>query len=88
MKIIKIDGYKDGGTIKIDTTKGVYCIDCRIRTSTKGSIYCNYPEKDNSNIAPNQDELKVELIDTLAKYVVNDGNFDWKPRVYELLNVL
>jgi hypothetical protein len=88
MEITKIDGYKDGGTIKIDTTRGEYCVDCRLGTSTKGSIFCNYPEKDNNNLAPNQDELKVELIDALAKYTVSEGDFDWSPRVKELLNVL
>jgi hypothetical protein len=88
MKILKIDGYKDGGTIKIDTTRGEYSVDCRIGTSTKGSIFCNYPETDNSNIAPNQDVLRTELIDALAKYTVSEGHFDWSPRVKELLNVL
>jgi len=88
MKIIEIDGYKDGGTIKIDTTRGEYCIDCRLGTITKGSIFCNYPKDDNSNIAPEQDKVKQELADAIVKYTVSEGNFDWTPRVMELLNVL
>lgn len=34
MKIIKIDGYLDGGTIEIVTTDKIYCIDDRIRTKS------------------------------------------------------
>jgi hypothetical protein len=88
MKIIKIDSYLDGGTIEITTNKGSYCIDDRLFSKTKGSIFCNYPKDDNRNIAPNQDELKVELIDALAKYTVSDDDFNWLPRTKELLNVL
>ena len=54
----------------------------------KGSIFCNYPKDDNSNIAPNQDELKVELIESLAKYTLSGDDFNWIPRTKELLNVL
>jgi hypothetical protein len=88
MEIIKIDSYKDGGTIEITTNIGSYCIDNRLFSKTKGSIFCNYPENNNSNIAPNQDELKVELIDALAKYTVSGDGFNWISRTKELLNVL
>jgi len=88
MEIIKIDSYKDGGTIEITTDRGSYCIDDRLFSKMKGSIFCNYPEDDNSNISPNQDELKVELIDALAKYTVSSDDFNWLPRTKELLNVL
>lgn len=89
MEITKIDGYLDGGTIKIVTTDEIYCIDSRIRTKTKGSIFFGYPKYDNSNIASNQDKIKIEMKNALEKYTgLEFGNFDWKPRVYELLNVL
>ena len=89
MEITKIDGYLDGGTIKIVTTYEIYCIDSRIKTKTKGSIFFGYPKDDNSNIVSNQDELKIEMRNALEKYTgLEFGNFDWKPRVYELLNVL
>lgn len=89
MEITKIDGYLDGGTIKIVTTNEIYCIDSRIKTKTKGSIFFGYPKDDNSNIASNQDEIKIEMKDALEKYMgLEFVNFDWKPRVYELLNVL
>lgn len=89
MEITKIDGYLDGGTIKIVTTDEIYCIDSRIKTKTKGNIFFGYPKDDNSNIAPNQDEIKIEMKNAIEKYTgLEFGNFDWKPRVYELLNVL
>lgn len=88
MEIINIDSYKDGGTIEITTNRGSYCIDDRLFSKTKGSIFCNYPEDNNSNIVPNQDELKVEIIDALAKYTVSGDDFNWLLRTKELLNVL
>ena len=89
MKITKIESYLDGGTIEIVTTDEIYCIDNRIRTKTKGSLFFGYPKDDNSNIAPNQNEIKIEMKNTLEKYTgLEFGDFDWKPRVYELLNVL
>jgi hypothetical protein len=88
MEITKIDGYRDGGTIQIITTDEIYCIDCRIKTKTEGIIFLGYPKDDNSNIAPNQDEIKIEMKNALEKYNgLKFGNFDWKPRVYELLNI-
>jgi hypothetical protein len=89
MEITKIDGYLDGGTIKIVTTDEIYCIDSRIKTKTKGSIFFGYPKDDNSNIVSNQDEIKIEMTNAIEKYMgLEFGNFSWKPRVYELLNVL
>ena len=72
MNINNIDSYKDGGTMRLDTTDGIYCIDDRIRTTTKGVVFKGYPEKDNSDI-----------LEALSEYEV-DTFFDWKPRVYDL----
>jgi len=87
MKIKKISSYKDGGTIEIDTNDGIYCIDCRLKTTTKGIIFKGYPEKDNGNMIEEQDNVKSNILEALSEYNVNTF-FDWKPRVYELLNVL
>lgn len=85
MEITKIDGWKDGGTIEIVTTDEIYCIDSRIGTKTKGSIFFGYPKDDNSNIASNQDEIKIEMKNALEKYTgLEFGNFDWKPRWMEI----
>ncbi len=76
------------GQLKSPQTKGIYCIDDRLFSKTKGGIFYNYPEDNNSNLVPNQEELKVELIDTLTKYTVNGDDFNWLSRTKELLNVL
>lgn len=68
MKILKFDAYKDGGTIEITTDKGVFCVDNRICTKTKNSLYNGYPKKDNSNIIENSDDLKKEILNALEKY--------------------
>ena len=88
MKIIKIDSCLDGGTIKVVTTDEIYCIDSRIKTRTKGSIFLGYPKDDNSNVVSNQEEIKMAIINEFEKHIeLKFGNVDWKPRVYELLNV-
>ncbi|MDA3780865.1 MAG: hypothetical protein PF487_11705 [Bacteroidales bacterium] len=89
MEIIKINGYLDGGTIEIVTTNEIYYIDSRIGTKTRGSIFFGYPNDNNSNIASNQEEIKIEIKNALEKYTgLEFGNFDYKPSVYELLNVI
>lgn len=87
MKIIKIDSYRDGGTIKIITDEIDYCIDNRISSTTKGSIYCGYPEDDNSNLDQYQDEMKEILIKALTEYTPSSNDFNWIPRINELLNI-
>lgn len=88
MEITKIDGYRDGGTMQIITTDEIYCIDSRIKTKTEGIIFLGYPKDDNSNIVPNQDEIKIEIKNALEKYNgLEFGKFDWKPNVYRLLNI-
>ena len=76
MEIIKIDGYLDGGTIKITTKEEIYCIDRRIGTATKGKIYLDYPKDDNSNLIAFQGEVEN------FKWEFHD----WSPAIKELLN--
>ncbi len=90
MEIIELDSYKDGGTMKVKTKSGIiYCIDDRLGSKTKGSIFLDYPKNDNSNIVNNQEEIRNEIISTLEKYTDDkiDG-FDWRPRLKEVLNIL
>jgi DnaJ-class molecular chaperone len=87
MEILKIEAYRDGGTIQITTDEGPYCIDNRLFTKTKGSIFYGYPLKDNSNIDRYQDEMKGVIIDALSKYKVKENNFNWTQRIIELLQV-
>ena len=88
MEIIKISAYKDGGTVKIITTDEIYYIDSRIGTKTKGSLFLGYPKDDNSNIISKQDDIKLEIIESIKNYnELEFGGFDWKPQIYELLNI-
>ncbi len=84
MKIINIDGYLDGGTLRITTETGIYYIDNRIRTLTTGKIYDGYPST-STNILENQSEIREAIIEALDGYNP-DLIFDWKPRVLSLLN--
>lgn len=66
MKIKRVDINRDGGTISITTDTCKYCIDNRLFSETKGKIYLGYPNKDNSNIIDNQDEIKKEILESIT----------------------
>jgi hypothetical protein len=68
MKINNFKMYLDGGTIELDTDKGIFCFDKRIRSNTKGRIYDGYPKSDNSNLIENSEDLESELIEGLNFY--------------------
>ncbi len=85
MEIENIDGYKDGGTIKIVTPLVTYCIDNRLRSTTKGDVYMGYPEKDNSNrVILLQEEVKIDILRSIEDY--EDTFHDWRPAIRTLLN--
>lgn len=48
MKIEAVDTYRDGGTRGIETDVGEFCIDNRIGSFTKGSVWVGYPESSGS----------------------------------------
>jgi len=62
--ILKIDRYRDGGTISIELNNKEWCIDNRIGSLTKGQFYDGYPKRDNSN---NVEYLQLILGDLLGK---------------------
>lgn len=66
MKIKLIVSYLDGGTISITTDTCEYCIDNRLFSETKGKIYLGYPNKDNSNLIDDQDEIKKEILESIS----------------------
>ena len=66
MKIKLIGTYSDGGTISIITDTHKYCVDDRLFSETKGKIYLGYPNKDNSNLIDNQDEIKKEILESIT----------------------
>ncbi len=71
MKINNFKMYRDGGTIELETDKGILCFDERIGSNTKGRIYDGYPKSDNSNLIENSEDLESELIEGL-KFYKND----------------
>ena len=68
MEINKFKMYLDGGTIELDTDRGIFCFDERIRSNTKGRLYDGYPKSDNSNLIENSEDLEIELIECLKLY--------------------
>ena len=68
MEIKKFEMYLDGGTIELDTDKGIFCFDERIGSNTKGRLYDGYPKDDNSNIIENSEDLENQLIECLKLY--------------------
>ena len=66
MIINNIDVYRDGGTVKVETNEGIFYIDRRIRTETKGGVYDDYPNK--GNIIDNGEEIKQRLYNSMEGY--------------------
>ena len=71
MEIKKFEMYRDGGTIELDTDKGIFCFDGRIDSNTKGRLYKGYPKDDNSNLIENSDDFENQLIECLKLYKNN-----------------
>jgi len=44
MEIKKFEMYCDGGTIELETDKGIFCFDERIVSNAKGRLYDGYPK--------------------------------------------
>jgi hypothetical protein len=89
MNIVGINSYRDGGTIRIITDEGDYCIDDRMLSKTIGKVFIGYPEDDNSNLDNFQDEIIMVIIDSLKNYQTYDNNSwsKWNFRILKLLNV-
>jgi hypothetical protein len=76
MKIINLDVYRDGGTIKVETDKGDFYIDRRLNFNndieTIGEVFDDYPKR--GNLIPNSNELKKEIYEALKDY--DDGFYE------------
>ena len=68
MKINNFKMYLDGGTIELDTDKGIFCFDDRLMSTTKGRLYSGYPIDNNSNLIENSEELEYRIIKSLKSY--------------------
>jgi hypothetical protein len=70
MKITKLDIYKDGGTIKVETNEGTFYIDRRLNNKgdidTIGEVFDDYPNQ--GNLIPNVNEIKIKIYDALEGY--------------------
>jgi hypothetical protein len=62
MKIKSFILFRDGGTVRIETDKGIFCFDYRIGTKTEGALYKDLPKDDNSNLIEDSHDLEKELI--------------------------
>lgn len=82
MKIIKIDGYRDGGTTSIRLDNDVeICIDNRFVTDdddnqidnpTNGMLFYGHPTK-NQQLSPNESKLmKSNLLKALKKFTLTE----------------
>lgn len=65
MKVNNYKKYLDGGTIEIDTDEGVYCLDYRIGSNTKGRLFRGYPKDDLSNLILNSDNITNDILEQL-----------------------
>ena len=68
MKILNFERFKDGWTTEITTDEGVFTIDERLGTKTRGGLYLGYPNKDNSNIINDSKEMEEKIIEALKNY--------------------
>lgn len=75
MKILKIDTYRDGGTIEIITERGTFCIDRRIGSKTLGKLFFGYPS--DSNMIENYSDLLSQLKQSLEKVNNKFVDVDW-----------
>jgi hypothetical protein len=74
MKVTRFNLYRDGGTIEVTTDEGIFCVDGRIESTTKGKFFVGYPLPDNSNIVLDSKNLELKIIEALKNY--NDEFFD------------
>lgn len=60
MNNIKLNKYRDGGTVKLDIYDGdTYYIDNRIGSETKGRMFSRYPSEPSAQQLPIEKELEV-----------------------------
>lgn len=71
---IKVDTFRDGGTVIIQNESVTYCIDRRIGTETKNRVFTQYPLRMEAVMLAEADELRnfVEL----AQIAVNVTSYE------------
>ena len=85
MKILKIDSYRDGGTVTIDTDLGHYCIDYRAmedKNLTKGMLFLGYPGKSDPLPLTEAKQIKKQLKTALKEFGMQSVKYqDWLPEI-------
>lgn len=79
MKINKIDIYRDGGTVSIQTDSGIYYIDGRAidhGNPTRGRLYASYPGKSDPLTLSESKELKKKFKIALKQFGVQSLNYE------------
>jgi len=79
-KIIKVDGYRDGGTVHVVTNQGDFHIDGRVLENddenlTKGMLFLGYP-KDNQPLSLEEaKKIKTKIKSALKSFTgqVHEG---------------
>jgi len=64
MIILRTNTYKDGGTLEYTTDQGVYCLDFRMGTETRGQLYRGYPDR---GVLIKDYKIKNELLLAISK---------------------
>ena len=67
MKVLSFGVFLDGGTFKITTDEGIFYVDKRGSSSTKGKMFKDYPKSDNSNMV-NDFEIFSQVVSALDEY--------------------
>ena len=76
MKVLHTQIYLDGGSIKVFTDEGTWCIDRRIGTETKDRLYTSYPDNGGTLI---ENMLLTNLVlEALSEYKPIEHNIEWK----------
>jgi len=79
MKVLNITTYRDGGTIKLETTDGVFWKDNRISSTTKGKFYRgDFPGKDKSKMLDDE-KYERDLYWALEVYQSGSSNARVEP---------
>lgn len=68
MEILRIEMFRDGGTIEVTTDNGVYCIYDGFNHTYEGKVFNGYPNDDFLNQHTNQEQIQNEILESLKTF--------------------
>lgn len=88
MRIVKINSYRDGSTIRIVSDEGDYCIDNRMNSETIGKVFIG-PHPEDGVLDNFQKDIISHILIGLENYKSHDYESwsKWNLKIRELLNV-